>query len=177
MNKRLVIFLMLLVTAALLLAACSGTSQTTSKDDETGAAAEEHVEGDAHVEDEHDEAEDEDHAHIDPPAEYASLVNPFGDDQEVIEVGEVIYATNCASCHGPEGAGDGPATDALDPKPSDLGDTHMVEELSDGYMFWRVSEGGAFEPFNSGMLAWKEILSEDERWQVISFIRALGEEH
>jgi mono/diheme cytochrome c family protein len=65
----------------------------------------------------------------------------------------------------------------LDPKPASLADTQMMADLSEGYLFWRVSEGGTFEPFNSVMPTWKGILSEDERWQVISFIRTLGEEH
>ena len=171
MNKRTVFFLVLLVTGALLLAACSGASQPATDDHESDVE----VEGDVHDEDE--AAEDEEHAHIEPPAEYADLTNPFVDDQEAVEAGEVIYKANCAACHGAEGAGDGPAAEALDPKPSNLADVHMMEELSDGYLFWRVSEGGAFEPFNSGMPAWKQILSEDEHWQVISFIRALGEDH
>jgi mono/diheme cytochrome c family protein len=31
-----------------------------------------------------------------------------------------LYARNCAACHGPEGRGDGPAADALDPRPRDF---------------------------------------------------------
>ena len=111
-----------------------------------------------------------DHAHVDPPHEYEDLANPFGnDDHEAIEAGGVIYETSCATCHGPEGQGDGPAAEGLDPKPASLADAHMMEELGDGYLFWRVSEGGAFDPFNSAMPAWKEALSETERWQVVSF--------
>ena len=174
MNKRILFFAVFLITVAMLLAACS-SSQPTSDDHESDVGAEEHVEGDVHEDDE--AAEGEEHAHIEPPAEYTDLTNPFVDDQETVEAGEVIYETYCAACHGPEGDGDGPAAGALDPKPSVLTDAHMMEELSDGYLFWRVSEGGAFEPFNSGMPAWKEILSEAEHWQVISFIRALGEDH
>jgi mono/diheme cytochrome c family protein len=34
--------------------------------------------------------------------------------------GAAIYAKNCASCHGPNGAGDGPSANALLPKPNDL---------------------------------------------------------
>ena len=34
--------------------------------------------------------------------------------------------------------------------------------------FWAVSQGGV--PMNSSMPAYKEILSEEERWQVLLFI-------
>ena len=50
-----------------------------------------------------------------------------------------------------------------------------MQDLSDGYLFWRVSEGGAMPPFNSAMLAWKGTLSEEEIWQVISYVRTFSE--
>lgn len=83
----------------------------------------------------------------------------------------------CGTYHGPEGKGDGPAAEGLDPKPASLADTQMMAELSDGYLFWRVSEGGIIEPFNSAMPPRKDILTEEQRWEAISFIRTLGDEH
>lgn len=38
----------------------------------------------------------------------------------VAERGAAVFATHCASCHGPEGRGDGALAEALDPKPVDL---------------------------------------------------------
>lgn len=46
--------------------------------------------------------------------------------------------------------------------------------LSDGYLFWRVSKGGVIDPFNSAMPAWESALTEDQRWEVISYIRTLA---
>lgn len=34
--------------------------------------------------------------------------------------GAALFAANCATCHGPQGKGDGPAGAALDPRPADL---------------------------------------------------------
>ncbi len=34
--------------------------------------------------------------------------------------GKVIFDTNCMTCHGPTGKGDGPLSAALNPKPRDL---------------------------------------------------------
>lgn len=34
--------------------------------------------------------------------------------------GKILYERHCASCYGPEGRGDGPAAEALEPRPSDL---------------------------------------------------------
>jgi mono/diheme cytochrome c family protein len=105
-----------------------------------------------------------------PPAEYAGKANPLTDDAAA-GAGQPIYAANCASCHGAEGMGDGPAANSLNPKPKPLA-TEM-NALKDDYLFWRIAEGGAFAPFASAMPAWKSILSEDEIWQVIAFLRTL----
>jgi mono/diheme cytochrome c family protein len=121
-----------------------------------------------------DHADDE--VHMEAPAEFANMSNPFVGDHEAAEAGAEIYEVNCASCHGPEGKGDGAAADALDPKPASLADAHLMEDMSDGALFWRVSAGGMMEPFNSAMPAWKDTLSEDQIWQVIAYIRELAED-
>ena len=91
----------------------------------------------------------------------------------MIEAGEELFATYCATCHGESGAGDGPAAAGLDPKPADLGDGMMMRELRDGYLFWRITKGGTMEPFNSAMPAWEEGLTEEQRWQLVTFIHSL----
>ena len=45
--------------------------------------------------------------------------------------------------------------------------------LADDYLYWRISEGGAFEPFISLMPAWGTLLSEQEMWQLVSYLRTL----
>jgi mono/diheme cytochrome c family protein len=85
---------------------------------------------------------------VDPPHEYADLTNPLSDNAEAVVAVQVIYETHCSTWHG-EGKGDGRGAAELDPKPTNLGDAAMMNELSDSCLFWRVSEGGAMEPFNS----------------------------
>lgn len=114
------------------------------------------------------------HIHATPPESYAKLTNPLADNAEAATSGKTIFETQCAACHGAQGRGDGPAAAALNPQPANLADRKMLESLSDGYLFWRVSEGGAMAPFNSAMPAWKATLSEEQRWQVISYVRLLG---
>lgn len=193
-RKRLGL-LYVLVMGLLLFAACN--SDTGANGDGNGEAAEaenDDMMGDGEMMDDHDDEEDEHmddedehmddedehmddmgHAHVDPPEEYQGLTNPLEGDSDAIAAGETIYTTNCATCHGESGQGDGPAAEGLDPKPADFTDQPMMMDLSDGYLFWRVTEGGAFEPFNSAMPAWGQALSEDERWQVISYIRTLDD--
>jgi hypothetical protein len=158
--------------------ACGSSSDDTADTDtdDTHMEEDEHLEDDEHTEDD-EQMEDDmdmDHAHVEPPDEFASLTNSFGGSQDAITSGQEIYELNCATCHGPEGAGDGPGSVGLDPKPANLGDSEMMHDLSDGYLFWRVTKGGAMEPFNSVMPSW-EGLSEEQRWQVISYVRTLSE--
>jgi mono/diheme cytochrome c family protein len=57
------------------------------------------------------------------PADAASLAR-----------GKDIFEANCASCHGVSGKGDGPAAQALNPKPADL--ATMAPQHSPGDLAW-----------------------------------------
>ena len=71
-----------------------------------------------------------DHMHVEAPDEFASLTNPYAGDTDAIAVGQEIFVTNCVTCHGPKGAGDGDASAGLDPKPANLGDNEMTAQPS-----------------------------------------------
>ncbi len=114
------------------------------------------------------------HPHVEVPDEYAHMENPGVGDEAIAAAGQALFEANCASCHGPAGAGDGPAAPALDPPPANLADAAMMSSLSDAYLFWRISEGGAMEPFNSAMPPWK-FLTEEQRWQLVNYIRTFTE--
>lgn len=166
MKLSKLLFLLLLATLLLLVTACGGAESGTPEEIAQ-------TESEENAEDEDDEHSE---SHVEAPEEFASLENPFVDDREAIETGEELYQAYCASCHGPEGAGDGPAAESLEPKPATLSDGMMMNALSDGYLFWRVSQGGQMEPFNSAMPAWETGLTETQRWQIISYVRTLAGE-
>ena len=54
--------------------------------------------------------------------------------------GKKLAETNCVSCHGASGKGDGPAAAALNPKPADW-TSAKVQKESDGELFWKISNG------------------------------------
>jgi mono/diheme cytochrome c family protein len=73
--------------------------------------------------------------------------------------------TNCASCHGAGGKGDGPAAAALPTKPADW-TSATVQKQTDGELFWKISNG------RGPMPPWKH-LPEKERWEIVNYIRTL----
>jgi len=107
--------------------------------------------------------------HAEIPAEYIGVTNPIPVDEASLERGSTLYATNCASCHGDGGTGDGPAGAALDPVPAPV--AHTSQMMADDYLFWRISEGGT--SFATSMPPWK-VLDEQSRWDLINYMRALG---
>jgi mono/diheme cytochrome c family protein len=119
------------------------------------------------------------HVHAPVPGEYANASTPadIWTSPAVLARGKAIYEAKCAVCHGRDGAGDGPAAAGLAMKPASFRDKAMVAEMTDVYWFWRVSEGGAVEPFKSEgstMPAWKNDLSVEDRWAVIAYQHSLS---
>lgn len=101
------------------------------------------------------------------PADSKATKNPTKkDDPKVIAEGKKLAETNCSSCHGNAGKGDGPAAAALPPpKPADWTSAKVAAE-SDGEIFWKISNGrGAMPP-------WKH-LPDNQRWALVDYIRSL----
>lgn len=102
--------------------------------------------------------------------------------EEFIEKGRTTYIKRCSFCHGLLGDGNGPAADYLDPRPRDftLGTykfrTTISGELpTDNDMFRTVSRGlpgTGMQAFDSDLI--KNGLSEEERWQVIAYIKTFA---
>ena len=99
------------------------------------------------------------------PAEFAGQTNPLAPDAAA--AGAEIFKNNCVACHGEQGHGDGPAGASLNPHPKNLAE--LASAVGDDYLFWRISAG---KPGTS-MVAWKGILTEEQIWQAITFIRTL----
>lgn len=112
------------------------------------------------------------HEHAQVPEPYSGLENPFCGDQGAISAGAELYATYCATCHGATGQVAEAAARALDPRPAMFADADMMAEASDQYLFWMLSEGSE----EGAMPAWKDLLSDTERWQLVNFLRSLPRE-
>lgn len=90
---------------------------------------------------------------------------PFTD--ETREAGSRIFATNCMSCHGTPGKGN---FLNLVPPPGDPA-TEKIQRNSDGEIFYKVSTGKGQMP------SFRNILSTDEIWDVISYVRSFNKSY
>ncbi|MDE3090191.1 MAG: copper resistance protein CopC, partial [Chloroflexota bacterium] len=94
--------------------------------------------------------------------------NPVRPVPAQLAIGKQIYLQNCATCHGADGKGDGPAAANLNPKPADL--TIHAPLHTEGDLYWWVTHGIS----GTAMPAWDPTLSDLQRWQVVAFIKTFG---
>jgi mono/diheme cytochrome c family protein len=105
------------------------------------------------------------------PAAYRGLRNPLSADARVISQGGALYRADCAACHGNTGGGNGPAAVGMSPPPANLRWLMRRPIASDSYLMWALSEGGA--TLGTAMPAFKDALSENERWKIIRYLETL----
>ncbi|HEY8661084.1 MAG TPA: c-type cytochrome [Hanamia sp.] len=103
------------------------------------------------------------------PKAAGELKNPEAANPASLKSGHTLYEAYCAPCHGTKGKGDGPASASLHPKPADH-TSPSVQAESDGTLFYKISEGHA----HTAMPPFKAVLSPDQRWAVINYIRTLA---
>lgn len=93
--------------------------------------------------------------------------NPIATNDASIDAGKIIYTKNCYDCHGKKGKGDGPKSADLPKSPQDFS-KESFQKQTDGTLFYKISEG------RKPMPTFKKDLSDDQRWQVINYVRTLG---
>lgn len=91
--------------------------------------------------------------------------NPVVAGAETLGAAKTTYERLCASCHGSSGKGDGPEAPMYEVKPPDFTDAKMMGEMTDGEIFYKISEG------RDPMPAFKMQLSEEQRWQLVHYLR------
>lgn len=101
------------------------------------------------------------------PADADNIKNPLAGATAGLAEAKTLYVANCGPCHGEKGKGDGAAASGLNPRPADH-TSEVVQRQSDGAIFWKLSEGRAPMP------GYKKIFSEQQRWELINYIRTLA---
>ena len=102
------------------------------------------------------------------PAEMDAVYNPLQNLLLAEEKGKELYNVYCWSCHGINGYGDGAAGKTLGQKPANFHD-EKIRKQKQGALFWKITTGrGTMPPF-------KDALSEEQRWQLVSYIRRFSD--
>jgi hypothetical protein len=101
------------------------------------------------------------------PEDKKEKVSPFKFTDETVLKGQAVFQRNCQSCHGEPGKGN---FVNLTPPPGDPA-TGKFQTQVDGALFYKMTTG------RSPMPQFKEILSEEERWQVISYFRSFNKNY
>jgi mono/diheme cytochrome c family protein len=113
-------------------------------------------------------------------AALATLLAPTGALAGDAAAGKAPYTTNCVSCHGETGKGDGPVGQVLQPPPRDfsVGDFKFDTDEdgkpgTDADLKAIITKGAAAFDGNQMMAAWGGILSESDVDNVVAYIRTL----
>ena len=103
------------------------------------------------------------------PEEVKKLKNPITPTESTLKAAKGIYMDECAECHGEHGKGDGPKAMMHTPAPADLTDAGQMSTVTDGEIFYQISEG------KKPMPSFKKRLTEDERWELVLFVRSFSQ--
>jgi mono/diheme cytochrome c family protein len=102
-----------------------------------------------------------------PPAAKARKNPLTASDANLAEAKE-IYKNKCENCHGEKGKGDGSDAMMYDPEPSDLTDATKIDKLTDGEIFYQITEG------RKPMPSFKKKLLDDQRWKLVLLVRSFA---
>ena len=84
--------------------------------------------------------------------------------------GKKLYRDACAICHGLRGDGAGPSAQPLDPRPRDF--TTGVFVMGDSNL--DIFESIALGVPGSRMLAWEDLLSDEQMWSLVAHLRSFS---
>ena len=101
------------------------------------------------------------------PKAASEIKNPLAGNTAILKYAQVIYSSYCTPCHGNKGKGDGIAAAGLPVKPADH-TSDKVQKETDGALYWMISQG------HSPMPSYKTVLTDNQRWELVNYIRTLA---
>jgi mono/diheme cytochrome c family protein len=104
------------------------------------------------------------------PDQAKLIQNPLKPSLADLPGARKLYHDKCADCHGESGKGDGSQARMYDPQPTNFTDAAHMNTISDGELFYKISEG------HRPMPSFKKRFTEEQRWQLVLFLRWLATE-
>src|SRR4030095_16564673 len=101
--------------------------------------------------------------------------NPVASSAESIAKGKELYRArdkgNCVFCHGESGSGNQESLPRLRRKPADISNKERMSSMTDGEVYWKITKG-----ITGIMPAGEKNMTEEERWNVVNYVRTLAKE-
>ncbi len=95
------------------------------------------------------------------PEKARKRANPLENDPEAIAAGRLLFEDHCVECHGDKAEGGKKGPNLRAPE---------VQNATPGTLFWLLTNGVV----RKGMPVWSK-LPEPQRWQLIRYLKSLGE--
>ena len=102
-----------------------------------------------------------------PVAEKARK-NPLTASEAVLNAAKPVYDQKCVDCHGETGKGDGSDAMMYDPPPANLTDRAHMSKLTDGEIYYQITQG------RKPMPSFKTKLTDEQRWQLVLLVRSFA---
>jgi len=101
--------------------------------------------------------------------EDAAKKNPIAPTPEGLAEAKKLYGYHCAMCHGKDGDGKGDLAGEMKLELHDWRDASSIEKMTDGELFWIVSNGKGKMLGGEG-----DRTTEKQRWNLVNLVRSFG---
>ncbi len=101
------------------------------------------------------------------PPDAKQMKNPVALNTATLDSARVLYRNDCAKCHGINGDGKKPPDSmySYSTKPTNFTNAKLVDAMSDGEIFWKMTNG------RKPMPSFKIRLTDEQRWELVNLIR------
>jgi mono/diheme cytochrome c family protein len=103
-----------------------------------------------------------------PPAPAPKLVNPVKPTPASLALGKKVYTSDCAMCHGKDGAGTGELAVTMKLNLRDYRDPASLKDMTDGDIYSIIADGKGQMTGEAGRMKPGQI------WNVVNYVRSLS---
>lgn len=103
-----------------------------------------------------------------PAAPAPKLVNPVKPTPDSLALGKKVYTSDCAMCHGKDGAGTGELAVTMKLNLRDYRDPASLKDMTDGEIYSIIADGKGQMTGETGRMKPGQI------WNVVNYVRSLS---